>query len=65
LKCYKRRNEDEEEPVDNENMSDSNPFKSAKEQLLIESTKQSNQNQNQSSGYSLAKRPMNNLPKFD
>lgn len=72
-KCYKRRNEEENNCDDDGNFDvDTKSFKSAKEQLMLDSTKQQQQQphqqqqQQQSNYYSLAKRPMNNPPaKFE
>ncbi|CAF0714983.1 unnamed protein product [Brachionus calyciflorus] len=66
-KCYKRRNEDEKEKIDDDGNFevDTGAFKSAREQLILDSTKQQNQpqqqQQQQSNNYSM-KRPMNNPP---
>lgn len=62
-KCYKRRNEDEGKQENDGNYEiDTNVFKSAKEQLLLDGAKQNQLNQQQNNNYSTAKRPMNNPP---
>jgi hypothetical protein len=65
FKCYKRKNEDDEESNDSNNYknyetsnkeketNNSNPFRSAKEQLLIDNNKSNNNNSgSNNNGYS-------------
>lgn len=63
-RCYKRRKEDEpEKDEDSGNYEQpSVPFKSARDQLLIDNAKKNNQQPQQNTQSSQAKRPMNNMP---